>query len=440
MKRLCILLYLAILFIPAMGQNDSIYVDTIKVLNNPPKFNWQDYQNPQNYIQVDAHYYKLYMPLTFYRAALKQTFAVNWPYYYYPEYSSPLNSLFTYDKKAFTVYDDIDTMIDKGLVYVYTHTYNKIEKWDYEIEGLKIPNMYNEKFYRTENRFIDLFKPEPMYNNNNLNRVHVKLFKPNFWTITGNGSIQFSQSYISRNWYEGGQSADALQSNIQLDANYNDNNKIEWDNRLELKLGFQTSSDTIHKYIVNDNLMRLTSKLGYKATTDWYYTISVEFNTQLYNTYKSNSEIKQSSFLSPFNVIAGIGMNYKKKTKRIDLSVVLAPVAYNLCYISNVGNMDVTSYNIQAGDHSRSTIGSTMTTDLVWTVNSMVKYTTRLNYFSNYKSTQADWENTINFTLNKYLSTKIFLNGRFDDSATKSGTWRYFQLKDILSFGLNYTW
>lgn len=438
MKRLCVLLYLAILFIPAMGQNDSTYVDTIKVLNNLPQFNWQD--DPQNFIQVDAHYYKLYMPLTFYRTALKQTFAVNWPNYYYPEYSSPLDSLFTYDKKAFTIYDDIDTMIDKGLTYVYTHTYNKIENWDYEIEGLKIPNMYNEKFYRTENRFIDLFKPEPMYNNNNLNRVRVKFFKPNFWNITGNGSIQFSQSYISRNWYEGGQSADALQSNLQLDANYNDNNKIEWDNRLELKLGFQTSSDTIHKYIVNDNLMRLTSKLGYKATTDWYYTISVEFNTQLYNTYKSNSEIKQSSFLSPFNVIAGIGMNYKKKTKRIDLSVVLAPVAYNLCYISNVGNMDVTSYNIQAGDHSRSTIGSTMTTDLVWTVNSMVKYTTRLNYFSNYNSTQADWENTINFTLNKYLSTKIFLNGRFDDSATKSGTWRYFQLKDILSFGLNYTW
>jgi hypothetical protein len=51
-----------------------------------------------------------------------------------------------------------------------------------------------------------------------------------------------------------------------------------------------------------------------------------------------------------------------------------------------------------------------------------------------------NWENTFEFKFNRYLSTKVFLHGRFDDGVTLTDDNRtYFQFKEMLTFGLSYT-
>jgi hypothetical protein len=146
-----------------------------------------------------------------------------------------------------------------------------------------------------------------------------------------------------------------------------------------------------------------------------------------------------AAFASPANLIFSIGMDYKVKNKKIDFSLLLSPLAYNMRYVGD-RRVDETSYGLKAGDKFLHIYGSKMTSTWTWKMISSISWTSRLYYFTDYKSAEAEWENTFNFLLNKYLSAQLFLHGRFDDKVTPKAGESYFQLKEYLSFGINYAW
>ena len=49
----------------------------------------------------------------------------------------------------------------------------------------------------------------------------------------------------------------------------------------------------------------------------------------------------------------------------------------------------------------------------------------------------VEWENTVTFIFNKYLSSNVFIYPRFDDGA-KRGKHGYMQMKEFISLGFNY--
>ena len=59
-----------------------------------------------------------------------------------------------------------------------------------------------------------------------------------FGRIRGMGYVQSTQHYISDNWYKGGESTNALLSGLVLEANFDDRQRIEFENKLEIKIGF----------------------------------------------------------------------------------------------------------------------------------------------------------------------------------------------------------
>lgn len=101
--------------------------------------------------------------------------------------------------------------------------------------------------------------------------------KPNFWTFKANFSLQFTQNYVSDNWYKGGESHNALLASTVLEANYNNQRKVTFDNKLEMKLGFQSlHNDDEHKFKTNSDLIRMTNKLGIRAIKQRYYTMMLQ--------------------------------------------------------------------------------------------------------------------------------------------------------------------
>ena len=219
--------------------------------------------------------------------------------------------------------------------------------------------------------------------------------KPNFWKYSGEFYLQFLQNYISGNWYKGGESNYSALGSITFEANYNNKQKVKWDNKLELKIGFITSkSDSLHSFKTSEDLIRYTSKLGLQASKKWYYTLQMVANTQFYKGYKSNDATVYSDFISPLNVNVSLGMDYSVEAlnKRLTGNIHLAPIAYNFRYVRLLPL--AVRYGLKEGRHVLHDIGSQFTAELTWKFSDNVMWKSRLYGFTTFKKAELEWENT----------------------------------------------
>ena len=254
--------------------------------------------------------------------------------------------------------------------------------------------------------------------------------------------MQFTQAYISGNWYQGGENNLALLGSINWNCNLNQDVHPNWlfNNALSYKLGVATThGDSIRKYLINEDNFLFTSQLGYKAVKNWYYSAMLQFTTQFLNNYKTNTRTMTAAFLSPAELNIGLGMtyNYKKADDRM-FTLAIAPISYNLKYCRNISDIDPTRFGIDAGHHSKSTIGSNFEAKWLWRFTPSVMLTSRLYMFTNYEYVQGDWENTFDFAIGKYLTTQLYTHLRFDRSRARDDDWNYWQFKEILSLGVIY--
>lgn len=264
----------------------------------------------------------------------------------------------------------------------------------------------------------------------------LQIHRPNFWTFKGNFSLEFMQYLVSDNWYKGGEDHNSFLTAAVFEANYDNKQKFTFTNKLEMKLGFQTSqSDSLHKYKTNADLLRLTNKLGLEAFKHWYYTAMLQTWTQFYPGYQANKSRVFSDFISPIETVFSIGMDYKYKTPKFEVSATMSPIAANYKYVDRLALSE--RYGVEKGKHSHLNLGSTVTVNMRWTPNSWFQWSTRFYAFTSYSKVQAEWENTIALRANKHLSTKLFLFPRFDDGVKRRDNSSFFQFNEYLSVGLD---
>lgn len=251
--------------------------------------------------------------------------------------------------------------------------------------------------------------------------------------------MQFLQSYISPNWYKGGESNYSAVGALTLEAHYDNKQKFRWDNKLEMKLGLQTTKgDSLHKVKSTEDLLRYTGKLGLQATKHWYYTFQLIATTQFLRKYNTNSPNVKSDFMSPFNLNASLGMDYNVSAmkNRLTGSIHLAPIAYNLKY---VGRQSLAQANgLEEGHHTLHDYGSQFTCDLKWKIWDNFMWQTRLYGYTTYKRSELEWENTFTFSFNRYISAKVYAYPRFDDGVNRDKSFGYWMLNEFVSFGFSY--
>ncbi|MDE6390498.1 MAG: hypothetical protein K2L26_03670, partial [Duncaniella sp.] len=86
-------------------------------------------------------------------------------------------------------------------------------------------------------------------------------------------------------------------------------------------------------------------------------------------------------------------------------------------------------------------IGSSAEGKLSWKMCDNISLRSRLFVFTDYGYIQGDWENTIMFDINRFLTTQIYVHARYDSTTKRpepESEWHKFQLKEILSFGISY--
>jgi hypothetical protein len=329
-------------------------------------------------------------------------------------------------------------MVNHILIELYVNRPDLIVNTEEKIMSRAYRKTEMEKSPRTS--VIELFKPDGV--KENVGTAHIIIRKPNFWYRGGSGSFQMTQNYISKNWYKGGESNNSMIGDLQLFADYNDREKLQFENLLEMKVSINTVSsqlDTMRIYRINSDMFRLSSKIGLQALSKWYYTVSGEFNTQLFHNYTANTNNLISAFMSPANVTISVGMDYKLKKEGMNFSVVISPFSYNWRYVGN-DDVDETKFSLKKGKHSLEDFGSKLQSTLQWTIVPTITLNSQLYYFTDYEKVEAEWENTIDFVLNRYLSTKLFVLYRYDDGIQRMKNHGYLQSNELLSFGLNYKW
>ena len=254
------------------------------------------------------------------------------------------------------------------------------------------------------------------------------------WYKQATGLVQFSQGYVSGNWYQGGNSSFAMYANVKGIIKYDAKKWVTWENTGEWQEGFSTAlGDSLRKINMTDDVFKIYSKLNVRIKAEKLYgSFSIDFQTPFFNTWKENTNTLKTGTFTPIRFNWALGVDYKP-TK--NMSMVFAPLAYKLVYAKDTINVDRSVYGINSGN-MLSTFGSSVRFEWKWRPLREIYLKTVFYAYTNYKMFEVDWEITCDFIINRYMSARVMLHPRYDSSAIVEGdTHAKMQFKELISIG-----
>jgi hypothetical protein len=280
----------------------------------------------------------------------------------------------------------------------------------------------------------------------------------NIWDFGGTGTVNFSQVSLN-NWAAGGQNSMSVLGILNLYTNYKQG-KNTWNNTLDLTYGsVKLQNQRVQK---SDDRLELNLKYGREATPKWFYTGQLNMRTQLTPTYTPNRDTMLSNFMSPAFILTSIGMDYKPNPK---LSVFISPLTGKFTAVLNQDLADQGVFGVQAADQDvegnlipgtgqrlRKEFGGFVNVRFRNEIFKNVTLQSKADLFSNYlhnpKNVDLNWENLVDFKVNKFLSATLFLHMIYDDDilididrsgdGTIDGKGPRLQLKETMGIGFSY--
>ncbi len=305
--------------------------------------------------------------------------------------------------------------------------------------------------------------------------------KPVYWTKSLMTNLNFAQTKL-RDWAAGGSDNYTMTAYVDANANYA-KDKMIWNNRLQVDYGFLYSDDKPIVQKVKDRIY-FESKWGYETPIQHLsYSANFDFKTQISNNYKYGTptgtpgeptkedwlaarEMKSGLF-SPAYSTLGIGLLWTPKPW---LSVNVSPLTGGFVIVKDedlrkaygMDLRDLSATEQAAYDaavaadtptgfyykSSRFELGAQIKTDVNFTINDNLKYTTQLVLFSNYldnpQNLRVNWDQKIFWKMAKFFTLTFATTPIYEDTALFTNDahpngYRTTQFKEFFEIGFSYT-
>lgn len=256
------------------------------------------------------------------------------------------------------------------------------------------------------------------------------------WRKGASVMLQMTQNYVSPNWYQGGNTSFAMLGIAQGYINYQ-SDKFTWQNTGEWRGGFSTiSGDTCHKVNTTEDYFRLYTKAGYEIYKEMHTILSAEYMMNLLPTYGENSYNLKTAFASPIRLNLAVGLDFRPVQ---GLSVVINPLAYKMVYVGDTVYTNPNDFGVEKGKNILNEAGSSVRVDYLWKPVREFLLDTRFYMYTNYSRVEIDLEVNANFIINRFLSARVTLHPRYDNTIILEGDEKAkVQFKEFLSIGFSH--
>lgn len=274
--------------------------------------------------------------------------------------------------------------------------------------------------------------------------------KPVYWKKGGSYNLSIQQVALA-NWSAGGASSFALNTGINLFANYNRDNKI-WDTKLTVSFGVNRQADrAFPTRKTNDNFV-FTSKYGRELSESLYLSTQIDARSQLLKGFKyfkpsgADQESRNiiSDLLSPGYIQSSTGLNFQREYKNNGkFSSIISPFTGRFTIVLDDSLSRAGAFGVVSGENVRPEAGLSLNNSLDLQLMTNVRWKADLNLFSNYEklgNMVVNFNSNINMKINKYITTRIEtvliydenVLIKMDDGSSKQAI----QLQNLINFGI----
>lgn len=274
----------------------------------------------------------------------------------------------------------------------------------------------------------------------------------NYWLTKGNAQLLANQASFT-NWAKGGNNSVSGTALLNYNITYNDSLTI-WENVFDFGYGLINTKEFGTRK--NEDKIDILSNFNHIAATKLYYTAKLNFKSQFVEGYNyPNDSVEVSNFLAPAYVILSAGMTYRPDA---NFSFYLSPATGKMTIVNDDVLSAQGAYGVTPGEKTRLEFGAYATLDYKKELMENITFKSKLDLFNNYTDPNADnranidvnWENSLNLTVNEYITVNIFAHLIYDHDIlvplfkdvdgveVSDGVGRRLQIKQTLGLGFSY--
>jgi len=251
------------------------------------------------------------------------------------------------------------------------------------------------------------------------------------WSYKGQYTVMLNQISF-KNWASGGESSLSGRASVDYHLKYK-KEKFSFDHTAHIAYGMV---GYLHKRIQKtDDKIDLLFGLSNQISKRWYFTSIVSFKTQFSKGYKNpDFDHEISGFMAPAYLTISIGFRYKAKK---DFELFMSPLAGKVTfvldqYLANQGAygvkkaiLDTLGNVLVPGRNITGQLGINILSSYQANIMKNILFKTRINLYNNYLEENPDkrwqidmdWNNALSFKINKYFSTVLLVQLKYDPNA-----------------------